>query len=229
MNLGTAPFNGSLPAFSSVTVTQTVITPGNIFGTRFFGVLVDSSANVSEITRTNNTAWSATGTIISAPDLTISNLSAPASVQLGSGITVNWTRWNIGSLTNFTAGQDQIFLSSSSNSLSNARLLASVAGGVQAPGSSLARSQSVAIPLQNGLPAGNYWIVVAVDSPDSQAESDEGNNVASVPLSLIQPPLPDLAIADFSVPTQLIPGAGFTGKLDRDQFRHARHHQRRMA
>ena len=207
VSLGTAPFNGSIPPFSSITFTQTVITPGNIFGTRYFGVVVDVNNNVLELNETNNTVWSATGTIVSAPDLVITNLSAPATAQLGSSFTVNWTRRNIGSIATVSAGQDQILLSTSSNSISGARLLATVAAAIQAPGSDLPRNQSVTIPLLTSLPAGNYWLIVAADSPDAQPESDEANNLASRSLTLTQPPLPDLAIASFSPPTLLVPGA----------------------
>ena len=207
VSLGSAPFNGSIPPFSSVTFTQTVITPGNIFGTRYFGVVVDLNNNVLELNETNNTVWSASGTIVSAPDLLITNLTAPASAQLGSNFNVGWTRRNAGSIATVSAGQDQIFLSTSSNSISGARLLAAVAAAIQAPGNDLARSQSVTIPLLTSLPAGSYWLIVAADSPDAQPESNEANNLSARSLTLTQPPLPDLAIAAFSPPTLLVPGA----------------------
>ncbi len=44
--LGVATFTNIIPPFSSITVTQTVIPPANIFGSLYLGVFVDSGSNL---------------------------------------------------------------------------------------------------------------------------------------------------------------------------------------
>ncbi|MBC8097556.1 MAG: Ig-like domain-containing protein, partial [Akkermansiaceae bacterium] len=205
--LGSSVVTNLIQPGATLVLTQSLVLPSGIVGNRFLGVTVDAQNQIVEVVETNNVAWDAIGTAVSAPDLVITNFSAPASAQLGSTFPVTWTRRNIGSAATFTAGQDQIFLSASPTSASGARLLGTVAGLVQAAGNDLQRTQSVSIPLITSLPAGNYWLLVVADSPNSQAESDESNNIASRSITLTQPPTPDLAIADFTTPTKLFPGA----------------------
>ena len=204
--LGSVTITNPLPVNASLNFTQSVVLPSGLAGTRFLGVKLDTLNQVAESDESNNVAWASLGTVVSAPDLVATNLSAPANAQLGSTITVDWKRRNIGSAATFTAGQDRVFLSSTANSIAGARLLATVQGAVLGAGAETNRSQSIAIPLETSLPPGNYFLVVAVDSPDSQPESNEGNNLASVAITLASPPLPDLAIHQFSPPTLLVPG-----------------------
>ena len=132
---------------------------------------------------------------------------APPTALLGGTFTVNWTRRNVGSAATFVAGQDQIFLGTSPNSTSGARWLATAPGAILVPGAEASMSQRVTIPLETALPAGNYYVLVAVDSPDAQPESNETNNLGASAITLSQPPLPDLGAVAFSPPSQLIPGA----------------------
>ncbi len=205
--LGTAQVTNSIAANASLTLTQNLVMPQGLAGIRYLGVRLDALDQVPEQNETNNVAWSPTGTAISAPDLVVSNLVANSSAILGSAVTVQWTRVNIGTAATFVPGDDRLFLSVSSTSIVGARLLATVPGAVLNAGESLSRTQSVTIPLETTLPAGSYFIVVAIDSPDSQPESNEGNNRASAALTLSQPQLPDLAMAEFVPPTKLFPGA----------------------
>ncbi len=205
--LGSATVTNLLPAGSVLTLTQSIVFPPGLVGTRFLGVRVDALDVLVEAVETNNTAWAITGTAVSAPDLVVTNLAAPASVVRGGQLAVTWTRANIGSAPTFVAGQDQVFLSASSNSTAGARLLASVPGAVLNAGAFLARTQLVTLPLETTLPSGNYFLLVVADSPDAQAEGNEANNVGFRSLALTEPPLPDLSFAFFSPPTSFLPGA----------------------
>lgn len=205
--LGTAIFTNTLAPRTALVVTQALVIPPAIVGTRFLGVQLDALNALVEGNELNNIAWAPSGTTVSAPDLVITNLTAPATATLGAEITVTWTRRNIGSAPTYVTGQDRVFLSTSSSNLTDARLLASLTGELLAAGGELVRTERVTIPLETSLPAGSYFIVVAADSPDAQAESNEGNNLRAVAITLAQPPLPDLAVLQFSPPTRLIPGS----------------------
>jgi len=205
--LGSAIVTSTIPVASSLTLTQGLVLPQGVAGVRYFGVGLDSANVVLEQNETNNFAWAQTGTTVSAPDLVVSNLVVDSSAMLGSSVTVRWTRLNAGTAATFVAGDDRVFLSASASTISGARLLATVPGAILNAGESIGRTQSVTIPLETALPAGNYFIVVAVDSPDAQPESNEGNNLGAAAITLTQPPLPDLAFAEFDPPVRLFPGA----------------------
>ena len=205
--LGSASVTNAILPGAFLTLTQGLVLPQGVAGTRYFGVVLDSLDQVLENNETNNVAWAPNGTGVSAPDLTVSNLVVAGSATLGGTTSVRWLRANIGSAATFVAGEDRIFLSAVSNSITGARQLVVVPGAVMAAGSSLTRTQIVSIPLETTLPAGNYFIVVAVDSPDAQPESDEGNNLASAAVRLNQPPLPDLAVVNLVTPLRFFPDA----------------------
>ena len=205
--LGTAQVTNTMAPRSSLVLTQGLVLPQGVAGARYLGVALDSLGQVVESNETNNFAWSSTGLTVSAADLTVTNLVVPASATLGASINVTWTRQNIGSAATFVAGQDQIFLGALANSVIGARLLATVPGSLLAAGAGITLQQSVTIPLETALPPGNYFMLVAADSPDAQPESNETNNLAVAAITLNQPPLPDLAVADFSPPSQLFPSA----------------------
>ena len=205
--LGAVVVTNVLTAQSSLIFTQELVLPQGVAGVRYLGVGLDALGQIVESNKTNNFAWAAQGLAVSAADLTVTNLGVPASATLGSSINIGWTRKNIGSAATFVAGQDQIFLSTSANSVVGARLLASVPGSILGAGVGVTLQQSVTIPLETGLPPGNYFVLVAVDSPNAQPESNETNNLAAAAITLNLPPLPDLALADFSPPPQLTPGA----------------------
>ena len=204
--LGDAQVTNIITAQASLVLTQSLVLPPGITGVRYLGVQLDALNEIVEANETNNLAYTASGIAVSAPDLTVTGLTAPASATLGASINVGWTRRNIGSATTFVAGQDQIFLGTSASSTVGARLLATVPGAILAAGASNVLSQSVSIPLETSLPPGNYFILVAVDSPDAQPESNETNNLSARAITLNQPALPDLAVAEFSPPTLLYPG-----------------------
>jgi hypothetical protein len=206
-NLGTAAFNGSIPAFSSVTITQSVIMPASIFGTRYFGVVVDSATNLLEVTRTNNTTFAAAPILINGADLALEQVTAPGSAQYGQSFTVGFAVTNIGTASAIAGWNDRIYFSSASNALSGATLLASLAGtSPLAPGEGYVRSQSVTIPQTSSSASGTFYLMAMVDPDNAQLETNKANNFLSTPIPLTLPPLPDLVAGLVSSPTNATPG-----------------------
>jgi len=206
-NMGTATFNGSILPFSSVTVTQAVIMPATIFGPRYFGVVVDSSASLPEISLTNNTAYATNATQINGADLALERVTAPGTAQYGQNFTVNFAVTNIGTAPAIAGWSDQIYLSSSPTSLSGATLLASLPGTFPlAPGAGYAVSQSVTIPQTSSSSTGTFYLIADTDAGDTQIETNYANNLLSTPLVLSLPPLPDLVAGQVVSPTNALAG-----------------------
>lgn len=194
--------NTSLAAGSAVTRTQTVILPAGLSGTYWLAAQVDSANQVAEgYGETNNTFVAAQPILIQSPDLQVSMVTSPASAQFGQTVSVTWAVRNSGS-TNATANwSDRLYLSPSSTSLLNTRLLLTTpALSTLAAGASYTNSQTVTLPLSSDLPPGNYFIVAVADSDQTQSETDYSNNSRSAPLTLTLPPLPDLSITNLNAP-----------------------------
>ena len=209
--LGAADFTNDLAAGASVTVTQNVILPTGVFGVRYVGVVVDSANDVAESDENNNTLVASSGLLISGPDLAVTQLSAPTSARFGQSFAVLFAVTNVGTSPAGAAWQDQLFLSTVSNSVAGAISLGTLPGSSPlAPGEGYSRTQMVTLPLTVSSAAGNYFIVAATDASDAQAESSEANNLASVPIPLALPPLPDLAVPQVTAPATALPDRNVT-------------------
>jgi hypothetical protein len=206
-DIGTVWFTNSIVGHGFTTLTQSVILPASAAGSYYIGVTANSDAELPEQTRTNNTAYAAALTVISGPDLALIQMGAPGSAQLGQSIEVTFAVTNIGSAPATAAWNDQLYLSSSPNSLAGAALLATLPGtSPLIPGAGYARSQSVTLPLSASSSPGNYYIVGLVDGANAQIEMSKANNLLSRPIALSLPPLPDLAVAQVMAPSNAVAG-----------------------
>jgi subtilase family serine protease len=147
-------------------------------------------------------------------DLFVTTAQAPATVSTSAPVTLTWTVQNGGT----TAAQaeswyDSIF-SSSDQTLDATDVLLGSFPHTNSPGLGGGASyQQAGVLFFPATPAGNrYLLVVAdgrahpADEGNRVAESDEGNNVKAVPITLI-PPLVDLALTAASGPSTAAPGA----------------------
>jgi subtilase family serine protease len=193
---------------ASVTVTQTFIVPASIVGTKYVGVRVDSSGHVVEMDESNNTTYSAEATVTTAPDLRVVSVSAPAAAQFGQSVQVQFVITNAGTAAAPFQWQDRVNFTSVQDSIYSGSVLQTVNSVVSMlqPGQSYTNSVQVTLPLSTQAVAGNYFIVVAADFGNAIAESNENNNVASAPLVLTLPPLPDLAVFEVRAPANALPG-----------------------
>ena len=211
LNLGTAALTNSIAGGGSATVTQLLILPANVFGTIYLGVTVNSSSNLLETTLTNNTAFSPSATFVTAPDLALTQLSAPPAAQFGQSVTVSFAVSNIGTAMANATWNDQIYLSASSTSISGATLLATIAGTTPlAPGAGYTRNQSVTLPLSANSSPGAYYIITVADAANTQPESSTTNNTAAQAIALSLPGLPDLAVPEVTAPATSFPGSNIT-------------------
>ncbi len=192
---------------ASITTTQAVILPATSVGTRYLGTRVDYLAQLVEMNENNNTAYAPAPTTVVAPDLRVARVGAASTAEFGASLPVEFVITNAGNAPLTIAWNDRVFLSSANNSLSGATLLGTVAfTGVLAPGAAHTNTVTVTLPLSTQTSPGSYYLVVATDHGNAVVESQENNNLNSVPIALTLPPLPDLAITQVSAPTQAFPG-----------------------
>ncbi|HRT58922.1 MAG TPA: CARDB domain-containing protein, partial [Candidatus Paceibacterota bacterium] len=192
ISLGAVSFNpgaGGIAPGASLNVTQQVIVPSVGTGPRYFGVQVDSGNQIFELVETNNTAFSTAPLNIIATDLRVARISAPASAAFGDTLQLEFVVTNSGTAPAAVSWTDRVYLSTASNTLQT--LLAGVPAPVVplGPGGSYTNLVPVTLPLAAGQTPGGFYLVVAADQGNAVAESDEGNNLASVALTVSLPPL----------------------------------------
>ncbi|MCX6902525.1 MAG: hypothetical protein NTW03_03425, partial [Verrucomicrobia bacterium] len=207
LTLGSATFLGELAAGSSVTVTQSIIVPAGLVGTRFIGVYADAANNISEVNDNNNLTFVSTAITITAADLAAGNVSAAASAQFGQALNVTFSVTNRGTAGAGASWNDQIYLSAASNSLAGATLLVTVPGAPLDAGAIYWRTQAVTLPLVAGLPAGSYFLVIFANADNAQLESDAGNNLISRAITISYAPLPDLVVGSVTAPWLVVLGS----------------------
>ncbi len=213
---GSSPFTiastnvtSSLIAGQSVVRAQSVILPGGLDGIYYVVFTTDAANQVVELDyETNNVTVSSVPITIHSPDLRPVSISATGSAQLGQAIPVSWVDTNASASPAFSTWNDQVYLSPISNSLSSASFLATyaVTNVPLTNGASLTNGTTVTLPSPANLSAGSYFLVVDVDAGNAVAETNENNNLLSVPITLAQPPLPDLMVTGVAAPTNATPG-----------------------
>ncbi len=214
---GSSPFTiastnvtSSLIAGQSVVRTQSVIVPGGLDGTYYVVFTTDAANQVVELDyETNNVTVSPVPITIHSPDLRPVSISTAGSAQLGQSIPISWVDTNSSASPAFSTWNDQVYLSPVSNSLSGASFLAAyaVTNVPLTNGASLTNSTTITLPSPANLSPGSYFLVVNVDAGNAVAETNENNNLLSVPISLAQPPLPDLMVSGVAAPANATPGS----------------------
>ncbi len=206
--LATFTFTNVLAPGASLNRTQAVVLPGGLEGSYYVVVTVDAANQIAEdINEANNISIAAAAMVVHSPDLAVARVEAPEAAEFGAALQVSWTVTNAGTAVASALWQDRVYLSSASNNLSGATLLATLSspGGLDV-GDSYTRTQAVTLPLNNVLLAGNYYLVVRAEAVGNVAESNEGNNLNSRALTLTLPPLPDLVAANVSSRPYALPG-----------------------
>jgi subtilase family serine protease len=195
----------------SVTFTNLILTiPSNTpTGTQYLGIIADAPNGVAESNEGNNTASVALSVGSALPDLVVASLTVnPSSAAPGSAVNVSFTILNQGGGTAASTTHD-LRLSPDSFIDSTDTLLTTVGTPSLPPGGSQAFSNlSVTIP-SNTSP-GSWFIGVRADAGGLVAESNEGNNTSTFPITVLSP-LPDFIVSDLSVnPTSANPGGTVT-------------------
>jgi hypothetical protein len=200
-----------LPSEGEVLRSQTLVLPPAAAGVNYLLIEVDPLNAVAERIETNNRAVSAAPLTLRAPDLTVTELTAPASALQGASINVAWTVRNTGSAPTTVAWQDRLLLVPALGGPADGLELALLPARTAplAPAAQYRHETTVTLPLSHAWPPGAYRLVVVSDFANAQAELDEGNNQAARPFELTLPPLPDLVVNRVSAPAEARPGEPF--------------------
>jgi CARDB len=174
-------------AVQSTTVTLPAGQPG--VGTILVKVIADTYNQVPELVNNNRTDNTATRTVTSTlnlyPDLSVSNISAPANANAGDTVTLSYTVTNNGTGTASGAWAEQISLSSDGTAANAIAVEAeSEINQSIAPGASVQRTVSLTLP--SVLDGAQYFMVTA-DSLDSLIQLNNVNHtgVAASPIVIV--------------------------------------------
>ena len=206
--LGHLAVDNTLAPGESRRYTNTVIIPSGLTGGYYFMVTADSLFECYEdAAEENNSLVASTVTALSAADLQVTSLTAPAGAQFGAGISVTWVVKNGGSMPAARSWNDRLYLTANATNLTGARtLLTRPAVSTLAAGASYTNTQTVTLPLESDRTPGTRYLAVSADYSRAQPEADELNNSRSQAIALDPPPLPDLAVATVLAPAQAAAG-----------------------
>ncbi|MBZ4423318.1 CARDB domain-containing protein [Myxococcus sp. RHSTA-1-4] len=168
---------------ASYSVTKTATLPNVAAGSYFFLFRTDHNANLLEADETNN-GWTAVPVTVTSADLVPGTLTAPASANPGASFTVSWTVTNASASGDaHPSWTDQLYLSTDATCCTGDTSLGTVNRNTAlAPGASYTASRTVTVPAT--LAPGSYQLFLSVDRNAALQESDETNNVISVPFTV---------------------------------------------
>ncbi|NCS06775.1 MAG: hypothetical protein GPJ07_09250, partial [Microcystis aeruginosa G13-07] len=184
---------------ASYSITRNINLPNFATGNRYLIFVADGSGGQGETNETNNTR--AVAINLNAPDLVVSDITAPVETLSGQPIEINWTVKNQGSATAEGTWYDYVYLV---NTATNATQYVGIFeySGSLAAGASLNRTQSYSVPLSL---TGNYRVVVTTDYSGNIAEGtqNESNNTTTDDrsISLQLAPVPNLQVTGVTAPT----------------------------
>ncbi|RUZ17283.1 CARDB domain-containing protein, partial [Mesorhizobium sp. M7A.F.Ca.CA.001.09.1.1] len=161
-------------------------------------VVTDASQEVYEVDRESNNALGST-LALSHPDLTPSNVQAPATIVSGSVMQVRWNVRNNGTGAALSSWTDAIYLSRDDVIDAEDIKLADVphVGGLDIDGEYLGEA-IVTVPLSA---SGDYKLIVVADQLDTVREPQaEANNLASSSLDVTLAPYADLSVGSVTAP-----------------------------
>ncbi len=197
----------------SYTATTDVTLPNDAgIGDRYILFVADEANYQSETDETNNVYAAPIELNIPDVDLAITNATAPATVALSENIEVSWTVANQGTETAFGSFQyddfyydrswyDSIYLSDDETFDDEDTRVYEQWNSSYTPlagNNNYTYTQNIRIP--NNTKDGERYLLFVADSDDNQLETDDTNNVYSLPIELRSPDV-DLAITNTTSPS----------------------------
>ncbi len=208
-----SPGNGPLAAGGSINRQFSFTLPDGPPGAGAieYTITTDSKNNVVELTgagngESNNTATAtAASTLSPYPDLTVSNISGPATVVSGNQIEVRWTTTNQGTIATARPFTERVYLSTDGTASEDDLLLGQVTfNGNLAVGASIDHIQDFTLPLEF---SGSYNILVVTDyfsqiTEVNGAGDAEINNtgIGASPVTVTLAPAPNLKVSAVQAP-----------------------------
>ncbi|NCR78336.1 MAG: Na-Ca exchanger/integrin-beta4, partial [Microcystis aeruginosa K13-06] len=188
----------------SYSKTENITLPNqiNFVGDGYLIVRADGNNAQGETNENNNNR--AIPIRIDAPDLIVSNATAPASVTVGATISVTWDVKNQGTVAANADWYDRVVISTDQIfGNSDDTYLTEVWQGSFTPlaaGATYSRTLNVTLP---STATGDRYLLFKADNFNYQGETDENNNVYSLPINISAS---DLRVTSTNAPTSAILG-----------------------
>jgi hypothetical protein len=188
----------NLAAGANFTTVANVTLPNPPSGTYYLIVALNAYNSLYESNKTNNQA--SIPIQLREPDLTVTNITAPASVATMQQVPISFVTVNLGdalasnpnaSLYGFQ-WYDFVYLSTNTY-LDNTALGVDdlLTTNALAPGQAETNSVLITVPEVH---QGNYYLLVQADSSDYVKEEDKTNNVLAIPIQILTPDLEPVSI-----------------------------------
>ncbi|MBI5562582.1 MAG: SBBP repeat-containing protein [Deltaproteobacteria bacterium] len=195
-----APLSGGA---SSAAATSLVIPSNTAAGSWYLGAIADAGGANAESNETNNAAASGVISIASGkPDLRVSSMTVPSTLLTGARVTMPYTVANSGTGPSVTA-YAWVYLSTDAAITTADKFLAEAAISPIAAGGTA--DLSIILPISVSINPGVYYVGVIMDSTNTNAESNETNNITvSGPVTVARGI--DLQVTALSAPASAVTG-----------------------
>ena len=198
---------------SSAEYVYLTLDPNLTAGTYYLLAQADGDREMVESDENNNLAYQQV--TVGQPDLIISNLSAPNTIEAGKSTRIDYTITNQGdadadsswgwSKTKFYLSTDTTLDASDTYLDDDYNFDSDLLAGESS-------AEYVDLTLDPNLTPGTYYLLAEADGYREMIESDENNNLTYQQITVTEAQLADLAISDISVPGAVTAGfyADFT-------------------
>lgn len=184
-----------LRAGASKTISVKFKTSDNIIGgNKYLHLYLDRANKLAESKTNDNHGYSQFFLNGNLPDLTVSEASLADTIYTSTNVNLTFTVKNQGEWKSNKTSVP-VYLSSSSTSLADYITLASLSVPALEQGKSATFNASFSIPDKY---FGKWHVQIRPDRDNKNLELDESNNIKSIPVTVMQSPLPDLTVTSIS-------------------------------
>lgn len=191
-----------LKAGKAVSMSLTFKVPSIYGGNKYLHLYADRANSLGERNTSDNHVYASTRIEGNLPDLQVASCTVKDTLMTSENVVVTYTvnndgEWNAGASTS------AVYLSADSKLDSRDTKLNSTSLEALEKGKSKEQKLTVNIADRN---AGNWYLLISTDDNNRLAELNKNNNVKAVPVTIVQSPLPDLAVTALSTDTMLTSG-----------------------
>ena len=193
----------NLKAGKSTTISLTFKMPDTMMGgDKYIHLFADRSNQLGEKVTSDNYARSSFYLNGNLPDLKVTAYALADTIKTSTDVTLKFTTGNQGEW-NAEKSTAVVYLSSSNNLNGNAKQLVSASINAVNKGDKTENAVTFNVSDKD---YGKWNVLIRTDANNNVKELDEDNNVVTIPLTILQSPLPDLTIKELSTDEILTSG-----------------------